>query len=297
LPAAWLAWIVGQAARDRTWLTGLCFYIPSPALSAALAVVSFVAWRRKRRTIAVMALVLALPPIVCTAALENRWVSAGDETPPPGSLRLLHWNVFWGHLGWDRVESEVVRRSPDLCVLSEAPKDLLAETLAGRLGESYRSLEIAPMWIVARGALRSEGWLADTREMKVHSILWDSPAGTIRLFAVDLCSSPFVARDPWLRRLTALAAERRPDIIVGDMNSPRRSAALSELPGGYRHAYDAAGSGWSYTWPVPCPVYAIDQCIVGARIQPIRYELVTTSASDHRMGWLELSVGTKTRGD
>ena len=59
--------------------------------------------------------------------------------------------------------------------------------------------------------------------------------------------------------------------------------ALDALPEGYHHAYDQAGSGWSYTWPIPCPVWAIDQCIVGPRVQPLRYTQRSTTSSDHRM--------------
>ncbi len=110
------------------------------------------------------------------------------------------------------------------------------------------------------------------------------------MFAVDIGASLFNPRDPRLRKLTALMQTERPDLVVGDFNSRRRSRALCPLPGGFEHAYDAAGSGWSYTWPVPCPVLAIDQCIVGTRITPVMYELTSTLRSDHRMQTLDFIV-------
>ncbi len=73
----------------------------------------------------------------------------------------------------------------------------------------------------------------------------------------------------------------RPDLIVGDFNAPRRSRALSELPTGYGHAYDTSGSGFSYTWPVPVPMYSLDQCIHARRVTPIRYDLLQSVYSDH----------------
>jgi endonuclease/exonuclease/phosphatase family metal-dependent hydrolase len=69
--------------------------------------------------------------------------------------------------------------------------------------------------------------------------------------------------------------------VLGDFNAVRRATQLQSLPEGYRHAYDAAGSGWSYTWPVPIPFLAIDHCLIGPRIQPIEYVL-GTAHSDHR---------------
>lgn len=70
---------------------------------------------------------------------------------------------------------------------------------------------------------------------------------------------------------------------VGDFNAPRRSLAFSQLPTGFRHAYDAAGAGWSYTWPVPVSFLAIDQCIIGPRLKLVHYELQSTWMSDHRL--------------
>jgi endonuclease/exonuclease/phosphatase family metal-dependent hydrolase len=80
-----------------------------------------------------------------------------------------------------------------------------------------------------------------------------------------------------------------PDVVIGDFNTPRRASGLSPLAPGYVHAYDARGEGWSYTWPVPVPVVAIDQCIVASGVDVSKYRLVSTRASDHRLQEIELS--------
>jgi endonuclease/exonuclease/phosphatase (EEP) superfamily protein YafD len=85
-----------------------------------------------------------------------------------------------------------------------------------------------------------------------------------------------------LRRVAELVRAHRPDIVVGDFNAPRRSRVLSVLGDEYRHAYDVAGSGWSYTWPLPFPVYAIDQCIAGPRVEIVDYRIRSSVLSDHR---------------
>lgn len=71
--------------------------------------------------------------------------------------------------------------------------------------------------------------------------------------------------------------------VVGDFNAPRRSRALCELPAGYRHAYDTAGTGCGYTWPVPIPMYALDHSLHSASIVPVRYTLESSVYSDHRL--------------
>ena len=129
-----------------------------------------------------------------------------------------------------------------------------------------------------------------SRTLKIYFVLWQSDEVELKLFVVDLASSLLNARNPRLHELTALMMLHQPDIVVGDFNAPRRSLAISPLPDGFVHAYEAAGSGWSYTWPVPCPVYAIDQCILGRRIVPLRYDLETTTCSDHRLQILDFTA-------
>ena len=111
----------------------------------------------------------------------------------------------------------------------------------------------------------------------------------IELLAVNLASSPLKPRAPALARVVELVGERRPDLVIGDFNAPRRSRALTRLPAGWRHAYDEAGWGWSATWPVPVPLLAIDQALVGPRFQVVGYALAGTPWSDHRLQQVELA--------
>lgn len=99
---------------------------------------------------------------------------------------------------------------------------------------------------------------------------------------VDGPSAITVPRDPWLRELNELIAQRRPALVVGDFNAPRESRSLCELPDGYRQVYHSVGSGWGYTWPVPVPMYALDHTIHSPDIVPVRYELYSSLCSDHR---------------
>ena len=277
-----LLWTVGQLARDDFWVTGLCFYIPSALLAGILLAWSLVHVRKRWRA-AALALGLSLTPLAVTLFLENRF----SPGPPPGSsdtVNLIHWNVG-RKLAFPGAGDVLVGQRADICVLAEVPSAEAVEALRDRLGPEYESQVFGNLAVVAAGPVQTDGWLIDRHRTKVRAITWR--AATILI--VDLPSELYIHRDPLLREVNELIDRHRPDLVVGDFNAPRRSRALSELPAGYRHAYDTAGAGWGYTWPVPVPVYAIDQCIHGPRVVPVRYELGSSRHSDHRFQVFEFA--------
>ena len=279
-------WGIGQFTRDANWVAGLCFYVPSPAASAICLGAAILRSRRSPRAAALLGL-LAIPPVLAVILVDNRWTA-----PPAGShgeLRLVHWNVMYGRLGWRGIEETCLGIPADAYVFSELPRKADIDLLAARLGPGYRATRFGTLGMVARGDVALEGWLVHEPGIRVQSLVWSPGGEPVRILVANVTSNVFVARDPILRTLRSLLESKRPDIVVGDLNAPRRSRALSPLPDGFRHAYEAAGSGWSYTWPVPIPVYAIDQCIVGERVEPVRYELGSTRWSDHRYQVLELT--------
>jgi endonuclease/exonuclease/phosphatase (EEP) superfamily protein YafD len=288
--ALWAAWLIGQIVQDRTWLTGLCFYVPSvavAALSLALAI-GCIRVRARRRSLAAIALMV--PPLVMTIAIENRWTRAPLTASGAAPLRAVHWNIGYGIYGWAQVKTALVREHADLVVVSEAPRKATGEILASTLGPGYTGLRISSMAVMARGALRNVRRWANDDQLKAYSVTWDSVEGPIEILAVDVASNVLMARDPVLRRVSWLIEQTQPDLVVGDFNAPRRSRALNPPPPGYVHAYEAAGRGWSATWPLPCPMLAIDQCLLGRRIEPIRYDLLTARGSDHRAQVLDFRL-------
>jgi endonuclease/exonuclease/phosphatase (EEP) superfamily protein YafD len=137
--------------------------------------------------------------------------------------------------------------------------------------------------------------------MKVQEVTWTRDGQAVQLLVVDLPSEIHIHRDPLLREINRLIEQHQPDLVVGDFNAPRRSRALCELPDGYRHAYDTAGTGWGYTWPVPVPMYALDHCLHSSKIIPVRYDLESSISSDHRLqvfdfGWPDRLAAVNSMG-
>lgn len=84
-----------------------------------------------------------------------------------------------------------------------------------------------------------------------------------------------------------------PDMIVGDFNSPRGSAAVRRIVGEMTDAYDQAGCGYAATWPgwgyhVPFPVLHLDHIFVSPRLRATRYEILKPVFCYHRPQVVEL---------
>jgi len=305
----WGAWAAGQILRDRTLGTALLFYIPSPLVAATFLAAALGLLVGRRRRAALAALAMALVPGFFVAAIENRWARPAIEPPSARTLRLVHWNVWWGSLGWEKILDELRRDRADIYVISEPPRRP-AEEIAAALGEgsgfararpmerhasSVRGyagliLEAGELAVFARGNLREERRIANGGGRIFSLLRWQHEGASLSILAVDIEAYPNRPRDPILQDLRRVLEETRPDIAAGDFNAPRRSRGLSPLPAGFVHAYEAAGSGWSYTWPLPIPLLAIDQCILGPRIAPIRFALRSRLASDHRRQILDFTI-------
>ncbi|MGE3807293.1 MAG: endonuclease/exonuclease/phosphatase family protein [Gemmataceae bacterium] len=283
-----LLWSVGQLFRDATWLTGLCFYIPSPLLALFLLLLAGWLWRKRRRWAMAMGLAALMPASFVVFIVNQFWTSGSPADSLP--VRLVHWNVWNGRLGWEAIQADLVTERADIYVLSEAPEEAERIGLAHALGPEFTVVSKGDLAIVARGQLDPVRWLAFDDGVKALLVRWHAPRGSCAVLVVDLASSLSLPREPRLRRVGDLMVRVQADIVVGDFNAPRRSRALSPLPAGYVHAYDAAGQGWSYTWPMPCPVYAIDQCMVGPRVRPLRYQLRGSWRSDHRCQVLDFAI-------
>jgi endonuclease/exonuclease/phosphatase family metal-dependent hydrolase len=116
--------------------------------------------------------------------------------------------------------------------------------------------------------------------------------GYIEVLAVDFVSDPRRSRRERVARLarwTKRRARNAPLLIVGDFNAPRDSIHFEKLrKRGLKHAYEEGGRGqWPYTWPLPCPFYAIDHAWL-YRLYPASYRLVRSSSSDHSRQIMDL---------
>jgi endonuclease/exonuclease/phosphatase (EEP) superfamily protein YafD len=258
--------------------------VPSPLV--ALLVLAVALGARIRRLPWLRVALLALAPAAVALLVECRW-APGPAAPAAGgaTLRVVHWNVSGGWVGPELQAREIAGHRPDLVVLSEAP-ERVARRVAPAL-PGFRHATFGSLTLLARELADGE-WLERDRRLQVVRARFGWDGRTWSVLAVNLGSSLLEPRDPSLRRVVGQLERQRPDLVVGDFNAPRRSRALGRLPPGWRHAYDEAGAGWSATWPVPVPLLAIDQALVGPRLRTTAYRLSGTPWSDHRLQVVEL---------
>lgn len=278
---AWLFWIVGQIFRDQSWVLALMFYIPSPALMAVLLVFTAIS-RRRRFTEWRLFAVMALLPLFVMLIIENRWWPSQPHVNSVGSTRLVHWNICRTRMGWQSQKDALFSLNPEIIVLSEVTDEVKEDDFEG-----FEVLKRSGLLIACRGKISLTGFVSVPSKLTVFHTRCELPGGPLTVMVADHVSCVDVWRDPNLRIMFQVMSGGNVDVLAGDLNAPRLSRAFCDLPDGYRHAYDVAGSGYSYTWPVPVPFLAIDQCLCGPQVQPVAYRLQSTMLSDHRIQILD----------
>ena len=282
----WIAWGLGRVFRDATLFSGWLFFIPSPVVALACFAAAGRAWTGNAKKAAAAFLLAGMLPAGWFFCAENRFLPRSAETGTNvRTLRLVHWNVAHGRMGRAGIFRRLRKENADLYVLSEPPKStLLSSDLPEFFGKEFSGILLPGLAIAARGRLRDGEWLAFGEGIKVYGVTWDSPEGPLRLLAIDSAANVGRPRDPMLQRIRRILIDQRADLMAGDFNAPRCARALHPLPPGYAHAYEAAGRGCSATWPVPIPLYAIDQCVFRRQtVRPGSYRLKSSWRSDHRM--------------
>jgi hypothetical protein len=189
--AVFLVWLVGQVLRDRTWASGLCFYVPSPLAAFILAALAFLAWKRSARRMAVLALTLTAGPLVFVGWFENRWQAPRNDATSL-SIRLIHWNVFGGNLGWSNIQHHLRAGRADIYVLSETPADFPMESLVTGLGAEFVGTRLGNMKVLARGQLTAEPMRVQSGHIKAFRVLWNFQGQEL-----SLSSWIFPAVSPW----------------------------------------------------------------------------------------------------
>jgi hypothetical protein len=156
-----------------------------------------------------------------------------------------------------------------------------------------------------------KGWTDPGRAMFIEFDTTATLGRTTVVWIVDLPSEPKLSRWKMMRKVAESigawegpvtvvdgvsthsepAAQKgfpRPDLVLGDFNTPRGSASLSHLVPGMKNAFDEVGAGYSATWPrfgfrTPIPLLQLDQMFLGAGVTMGRYEVVDPGFGFHQM--------------
>jgi hypothetical protein len=297
LRAAWLggfavvaiAWVAARIVSDHFAWSQWCLWIPTPlALLAAFLTLPVAARRRDRRrpwrVAGVLAMVAAMSVSLLT--IEHRFV-APRPTRPDG-VRLVHWNMSWPA---QSQAERFGRRVPDF------ESDIVLISSPGHL---VRSPSVQ-QWLGDEGVYRRLGVFAalvrvpiiECRELRASDRTYvallrldttEQIGRDLTILLVDLPSMPLIGRMALARDLRRdLGADDVPvpDIVVGDLNITRGSAALATLFPALHHAWDDAGSGYGATFPRLVPLYHIDHVLLADDLVATEYEIIDPGIGLH----------------
>jgi hypothetical protein len=298
-----VGWAIGRVLSDRSALSQWLLWIPTPAAIAAaglgIALVLPHARRLRLRTCAW--LLTATYVLAFFLFIEHRFFRHG--THPAGgvatrTLRLMHWNVDGPGEGAGRYIDEIQRVAPDITILTHPGAVLWDERTREMIGDG-RPWRIAGFGVVTRLPIIGGRLLHVSETISAAMVQVDATevlGRPLTIYMIDLPSEPRIPRMRVARELRAaldaLEGVPPPDVVVGDFNITRGSAALAALFPGFRHAFHEAGHGYGATFPHSVPLYHIDHTLLAPAVEATGYDIIATSVGRHRAQAVTLTTAS-----
>ena len=280
------------------WLAELSTHFRAHYL-LALAILVPVLLAAKRRRLALVAAILALP---------NAWYSAPYVLPllmpasaavaPEAPVSIVSLNLWYRNERFETVRDYLRMRSPDVLVLSELTPRWVAELRKITAAYPYwLSVDRRNPWGLGvfskyplRGATPTDLGLSGSVNVVTTVAL---PGGDVRLVAVHLSSPSTPARAVNRNRQLAEVArvagpavgrsDPTPRIVVGDFNVTPFSPAFGDLLATTGLVDAARPRGLLGTWPTWMPLLKlqIDHCLADASLAIGDVSLGPDVGSDH----------------
>lgn len=285
------SWWIGWFFKDETPFTQWLFFIPPIAVIVFGFLWLFLTLRYRFILIQFFVFITIGACFYKVLVTDHRW-----NPPPTGlpanNIRILHWNTAWGVLGVESIVRTMSYDNPDIVVISEPPRlDMISDIAYHALGMENVFTDLG-MTVASQYPITYLGEIGIENLAAWHANI-DTDKGRIELVAADMVSRPNLQRKPPLQALADWVGARTnttPLVIIGDFNTPHDSVAFGPLRRRMRQAYEVHGRGWPYTWPIPFPVYAIDQTWVSHGITVNDYFLKEATYSDHRRQIIDISL-------
>lgn len=294
------AWLAGRIVGERIEPAQVAAWVPTelPAVLAGTAALLALAWAAAvRRRAGTLARAAALAAIALGA-----WVLLGEwgawrwlSTPGPAqqaALRVLSWNASNSDLR--RMEEALTPINADLALIVNAHhmarfRHAMADASAVAFVDSWPFHVVSNLPVRRWGAatLGLQDLAADDPGRALFVELAQPEGGTIVVWVVDMPSDVRAPRGEMFRRaaealqtwqgpawvIDDVGARQpvqasgfpAPDLVVGDLNTPRWSRWIEPLAprSSLRDAISAAAVGPTATYPRKRPLLPIDAVFVG----------------------------------
>lgn len=288
---------IDDRGRLAYWWSPVVFYVRTLQFPAAVlgGVWTLVLLVRRRFTLSgavALASVLAMVP-----ELVGHPCSPDTTAPKLATLRLMSVNQFRPNYDTTRTQQLIAAERPDVIALQEYTEvhdQQLSTALASSYPHSFRypfpktnglaiysrlplKLEMEPTMTVGGGRMIAVSLSVAGREVVLYNIHPTSPREPSRIAE---------NRHQVSQLLTALRAEMRPAIVIGDCNFPLNSAQMLAFRAtGFRPADDFTGPGFRWTWSLTrdgIPLSRIDHAILSSSFTVERNDVGPPIGSDHR---------------
>ncbi len=285
LACLWMvAVLVRLTVRDRFVPASTIYYAtPVIALAGIAGLIAMLFLFRRRRGRALASVCAALGCLIWwyLTACASHSGTAGDK-----GLRILVWNTADHAMQRSGIISQIQRADPDIIALNEFGPGTDEELRLLRAAfPGYECSDVYfGMILLVRGHLTRivDGELGPRGKYR-HAVVRIEDQ-SLDIIQPEIKSNPFRSRATAWQRLSEVAGPLldRPSMILGDTNTPIDSVHLGWVRERFVNAFEQAGNGHHATWPVPCPVLAIDHAWVSQHFRVTRCELPWTWYSDHR---------------
>jgi endonuclease/exonuclease/phosphatase (EEP) superfamily protein YafD len=236
-------------------------------------------------------------------------------------LRVVSCNVQRYEPDFDSVLREITSHRPDVVALQEA---LWIDARLGQTFPGWHTIQEDEYWIGSRFPLKRIGVCRSKRFDRISglSVEIEAPRGPIVLHNLHLTTArfgfvplsvssvldgsgpAFVDKYTRWRREEALECRadvdrhgsKRPQLIVGDFNTPTVSDIYCQAWHGFANAFDEAGCGFGYTapctthrhWFNDVPWVRIDHILADDHWSVSACGVGEGNGSDHRLIWAVL---------
>ena len=278
--------------RDSIRPLAVVFYALPPAVGAGLAVAGWCLLRKHsvRRWRVAAGWVLGVQLLF----LGSTWQWSTQE---PQAWTLGFWNVCETRFGRDGLAAQIDSWQADLIGLAESQPDDpdsrrdMREFWRQRFPDYHQFRFPRGMLLLSRfpGRVLERGRLGTRSNYGIAEL--EIGDASVTVVMADLLSGPTLPRAPAFDRLWQRLREiDGPVVLLGDMNTPVRSASFDGLRADYSNAFEVAGRGFYHTWPVPLPVLSLDQVWFSRDFRIGSCRLEWTRRSDHKpvvctFGW------------
>lgn len=280
---------------ERSHVSFFALYLPRQPLLVVAVLALVAALVLKRRALVGAQLVLCLVvlfPVMGTSISFPRAHAGAEHT-----IRLATYNVHFGKEGRPQLLDELAAMPVDLLAIQAAYDSLgdrLRERFPDRTVRQEGELVLVSRWPILE--VEAPPMLPDDVRPMFAGYLVQTPDGPLRVFVTH----PYSPRNALLDRdekwsidvarreaqVAVLMEATRPPgppfVIAGDTNLPHLSAIARSQLGHLDDAFERAGTGLGYTFPVKRPWLRIDRVLAGPGIRFTSIRVAPRGASDHR---------------